>query len=50
MSYILNDGSTDKSDKLIKNFIKNNNKINIKYLNYSINRGKGFQLKWYKFM
>ena len=46
MSYILvNDGSTDNSDKLIKNFIKNNNEIKIKYLKYRINRGKGFSIK-----
>ena len=46
MSYILvNDGSTDNSDKLIKNFIKNNNEIKIKYLKYSMNRGKGYSIK-----
>ena len=46
ISYILvNDGSTDNSDKLIKNFIKNNNEIKIKYLKYRINRGKGFSIK-----
>ena len=46
ISYILvNDGSTDNSDKLIKNFIKNNNEIKIKYLKYPINRGKGYSIK-----
>ena len=42
----VNDGSTDKTDQILKKFInQNSKKINIKYLSYKKNQGKGFAVK-----
>ena len=42
----VNDGSTDKSDLIISNFIKENKKkFKIKYIKYNKNIGKGFAIK-----
>jgi dolichyl-phosphate beta-glucosyltransferase len=42
----VNDGSTDNTDQILKKFIKQNFKqINIKYLSYNHNKGKGFAVK-----
>lgn len=42
----VNDGSTDNTNQILKNFIKKNfDKINIVYLSYKLNRGKGFAVK-----
>lgn len=42
----VNDGSTDNTDQILRKFIKQNfRKINIKYLSYNINRGKGFAVR-----
>lgn len=42
---IINDGSTDKSLKLIKQFTKKNNKKRIKIISYKNNSGKGAAIK-----
>ncbi len=42
----VNDGSNDKSDKIIKNFIsKSKKKKSINYINYKKNIGKGYAIK-----
>ena len=42
----VNDGSTDKTDQILKKFIKQNTKkIKINYINYKLNKGKGFAVK-----
>jgi glycosyltransferase involved in cell wall biosynthesis len=46
--YIVNDGSTDKSVKIVSNFIRKNSNINsnINLLTYPANRGKGYAFKY----
>jgi dolichyl-phosphate beta-glucosyltransferase len=41
---LINDGSFDDTENIIKNFIKKKN-INLKYISYKKNKGKGFALK-----
>lgn len=42
----VNDGSSDKTDKILKKFLElNSNKIRIRYISYSTNKGKGFAVK-----
>ena len=42
----VNDGSTDKTDQILKKFIKQNSKkIKLNYINYKLNKGKGFAVK-----
>ncbi len=41
---IVNDASTDNSDKLINEFIVKNQELNIKYYSHEINKGKGAAL------
>ena len=42
----INDGSSDRSYKLIKDFkLKNENKINIMLINYKQNKGKGYAIR-----
>jgi dolichyl-phosphate beta-glucosyltransferase len=42
---LINDGSSDDTDNIIKNFIKEKKNINLKYISYKKNNGKGFALK-----
>ena len=42
---LINDGSTDKSLHLLKNFKKINNKLNFNIISYKKNKGKGYALK-----
>jgi len=42
---IVNDGSNDKSEYLIKKYLKNFKQKNIKYISYKKNKGKGYALK-----
>jgi glycosyltransferase involved in cell wall biosynthesis len=41
---IVNDASTDRSDKIIKDFINNNSDLSIKYYYHEVNKGKGSAL------
>lgn len=41
----VDDGSTDNSNALIKNFISDFKKIEIKLISYSINKGKGYAVR-----
>ncbi len=41
---IVNDASTDRSDKIIKDFINNNSDLSIKYYYHEVNKGKGCAL------
>jgi len=42
---IVNDGSNDKSEYLIKKYLKNFKQNNIEYISYKKNKGKGYALK-----
>jgi len=43
---VVNDGSTDKTDRIISKFISNNSsKMSIRYFNHQTNRGKGAGIK-----
>lgn len=41
----VNDGSSDKTSNLVNQFIKYNPKCNISFIDYEINRGKGYAVK-----
>ncbi|MBI4707231.1 MAG: glycosyltransferase [Candidatus Omnitrophica bacterium] len=42
---IVNDGSTDSTDKIIKNYLQENKNRSIKYINHTKNSGKGSAIK-----
>ena len=41
---LVNDCSTDKTDESIKNYIKNNQELNLVYFTHEVNKGKGAAL------